>query len=1114
MSILRLAFKGFIYNWRLSISLLIGTFIASSILTGSLLVGDSVKKTLSARANERIGLIKSALICGDRFVTTDLVKTLNQKIDGYTLSSSLRFPGTLSTPDKTKRSNTIKINGVDQNFWTLFGSNDLGSNYLAINRTLANQKKLQIGDRIIVKFEIPGQVSKDAPLSGESDKIGSISGNITHIVDPSQGGSFNLFAEQERPLNIFLPLTELQYKSDKLKRCNLILSNEVEGFEESINKNWSLGDIELRFRPTHKGFKELVSERVFISDKIESSIKSKNPNSESVISYLINDIKKDSLTVPYSVGTGIGNSAAKILGLTKPKANEVILNSWLKQTELDGGINAEKNDLINITFFAVKDSREFQIIGDGLDENGNPTNDTVSFKVSNFVNEDNGSLSMKWVPDFPGLDTAKNLASWESGMPLDTTKIRDSDELYWDKYRSAPKAFFNLEQAQELWGNRFGACTSILIASESFNTDEFISSLREEINLSDLGMSFNAIQKNAQSSVNDSLDFGSLFASLSGFIIISAFLLCYVFASFSVESRTVELGTYGAIGFTRRQIGKILKIEFLFSLILGSLLGAFGGSIYTKLALLGFSSIWSGATTGIEFVYGSDPSSFAIGVFGIIIFSYIVISLSIRNITRKTPRELLSADSVSLGSSIDLKVKKSKYIYMFICFFQGVLLMILGKSLEGIKLALTFYGSGFMFLLGFIFLFAIRLKKRRENHNLDLMSTVQISTRNAGRRVNRSLAVISTVALGVFLVVAVNAFRLGDDTTESNQSGTGGFEFFSESTLPIYENINDLGIRDQFGIEEYSLSQLKFFPFRRLVNSEEASCQNLNNATNPRILGTDPIPLAARNSFRFSSTIDIDDSLNIDSPWMLLNKKFDNKTIPIIGDQASVMWALKKKIGDSIEVIDGNGNLRNLQIVALLENSTLQGNLIISENNFLEMYPNTGGYQTFLIDSNIEDKQKLSNDLTKAFELRGFDIIDSNVRLANYSTVQNTYISIFSVLGGLGVLLGTVGVGAIIARSVLERRNELSIMRAIGFNKKNIHTYVLYEHLYLVFIGIFIGLISSLVSVTPSAFSSSSPPFNLLIIITISITVGSCVFCYIATSLSIKGNLIQGIKSQ
>ena len=96
MSILRLSLKGLIYNWRLSVCLLLGTFLASSILAGSLLVGDSVKKTLKSKAFERIGSIDSALITGDRYVTDDFVEKLSEKFKTDHISGILRFPGTLN----------------------------------------------------------------------------------------------------------------------------------------------------------------------------------------------------------------------------------------------------------------------------------------------------------------------------------------------------------------------------------------------------------------------------------------------------------------------------------------------------------------------------------------------------------------------------------------------------------------------------------------------------------------------------------------------------------------------------------------------------------------------------------------------------------------------------------------------------------------------------------------------------------------------------------------------------------------------------------------------------------------------------------------------------------
>ena len=312
MSILRLSIKGLIYNWRLSVCLLLGTFLASSILAGSLLVGDSVKKTLKLKAFERIGSIHYALITGDRYVTSNFVETLSRSFKGDQISGILRFPGTLNTPDKSIRSNTININGVDSQFWRLFENDISSDDYIAINQSLAEQKNLSIGDRIVVKYELPGRVSKDAPLSGETEKIGSISGKITNIIRPDKGGQFNILAEQKSSLNVFVPLSLLQDESNKTERCNLVLTSKINGLDEALDNHWKLNDLELSYRTTHTGFTELISERVFISKKVEDTVRRIHSESEPIISYLINDIIFNDTSVPYSVGTGIGNMGAEL----------------------------------------------------------------------------------------------------------------------------------------------------------------------------------------------------------------------------------------------------------------------------------------------------------------------------------------------------------------------------------------------------------------------------------------------------------------------------------------------------------------------------------------------------------------------------------------------------------------------------------------------------------------------------------------------------------------------------------------------------------------------------------------------------------------------------------
>ena len=155
-------------------------------------------------------------------------------------------------------------------------------------------------------------------------------------------------------------------------------------------------------------------------------------------------------------------------------------------------------------------------------------------------------------------------------------------------------------------------CTSILINETNFSKDQFLESLRSNIKLTDVGMSKIDVYLNAVSSYENSLDFGSLFASLSGFLIISSLLLCFILSSFGVESRSIQLGALRSFGFTVKKIRLILILEFIIPLTLGAFFGLFGGSIYTKLALAGFDNIWSDAAVGVNFVYGYEKSSFVI----------------------------------------------------------------------------------------------------------------------------------------------------------------------------------------------------------------------------------------------------------------------------------------------------------------------------------------------------------------------------------------------------------------------------------------------------------------------------------------------------------------------
>jgi len=82
--------------------------------------------------------------------------------------------------------------------------------------------------------------------------------------------------------------------------------------------------------------------------------------------------------------------------------------------------------------------------------------------------------------------------------------------------------------------------------------------------------------------------------------------------------------------------------------------------------------------------------------------------------------------------------------------------------------------------------------------------------------------------------------------------------------------------------------------------------------------------------------------------------------------------------------------------------------------------------------------------------------------------VENTYISIFQVLGGLAVILGSAGLGLVTARNLMERRDEFAILQAVGVPCGIIRHIALLETGQFIRWGLGIGGLAAMVSILPA----------------------------------------------
>lgn len=1122
MTLTRLLWRGFQHYRALHAAVLGGVLLTAAILSGALVVGDSVKESLSRNAAARLSKSTAALVGGERFFT----EALADRVSGQAgeVVPLLHLEGAVSTQGGQQRANRVQVVGVTGAFWKLSEAGqapkDLdGENWMAVNDVLAARLELKAGDRIIVRLEKPGALSKDAPLSGDSEATVLMAGAVNGVVDAAHFGRYGLRVEQVPPGTVFVPLAKLQAMLEKPGKANVLLATgEASALEKAAGAAWTLDDAGLRIStgeadhanakadPAHLAPRwgkttRLVSDRVFLDAVAQEKAAeiAGEEASQPTLTYLVNTLRSGEKETPYSLVAGTGAIANALV----PKdlgAEEIVVTQWLADD-----LGLAPGGSLSLTYYSMGLGRQLR-------------EDTATFKVRSIVPMDHPDVDRSWTPDFPGLFDVEDIDGWEPGIPIDKSRVRPQDEKYWDDYRTTPKAFVSLEAARRLWENRFGDATGVrFVAGESRDPEALSKALREKLTLADLSLPVRDLAGEAKAGVADSFDFGQLFAYMSFFLIVAALLLTGLVFVFGVEQRASQIGLLLATGWRASQVRRLFLTEAAILAVIGATLGLGVGWLYTKLALWGMSGAWRSAAAGIAFTYKAQPVSLIAAWALSVLLALGVVWLASRAATRIRPGELIA-------SGLDLApARKAPSWARSKVFWAGLLSLLAGlgclfapKTPGTMAEQGLFFGSGFLLTIAGLCLVALLLRSFARQKGASSLSLPSLARRQAARRAGRSLAVVSLMASGVFLVTAINAFRLdGSRGAERRDAGTGGFSHVGESTLPIYEDLNDEANREKLGLAAGGSGDKKS-PWRmlafRVSAGDDASCLNLNRAQRPRLLGAPVAALEELRPFAFAGNAPVEGNA---SPWTLLRQKLPaapdgTPILPGIVDMNTATYALKKGLGDEIAYEDASGAAYRVRLVGLLQTSLLQGSLIIDEAAFIEKHPTAGGYRFFLLDHATPEA---AATLVRQLGDRGLELLPAARRLDEFNAVQNVYLSIFSTLGGLGVLLGTVGLGIVVSRNVLERRGELALMGAVGFTRGTLAGFVTREHWLLHAAGVLIGLVAALVAVLPKLTAGAAGlPWGLLVLIDGGVLVAGVIFCWVAARLVLRGSLLDPLR--
>ena len=1016
-----------------------GVAIGCMVLTGAMIVGDSIKSSLERSAELRLGKTEYLFSANDRYFRASLADDLRKDLD-LTIAPLLQLSGSAAAQGGEYRMNGLQVVAMDVNFGPLIpGMEETGPpppNGAYISENLAARLQVQTGDAFVLRVEKASLVPKNAPFVSDEDNYVSLRLIVEKILGDE--GRFNLRTSQTAPYNVFVSLGFLAEKMELEDRANRLLFSGNDQINEdpinaAIRKYWTHQDAGLGVYTVNEGADlEVRSGRVFMDEVVVEAVKGAYPEAREVLTYMVNAFQKGDSLTPYSfISAGPFGKEKNLLGA------DMIINDWMAED-----LGASVGDSIEIAFYVIGPLRKLQ-------------EEKEQFIIRQIVPMEGIYGEKDLMPDLPGLSDAGNCRDWETGVPVELARIRDKDEDYWKEHKGTPKAFIGYEKGRKLWQNRFGTSTAVRMPARNLTKETIEQKLSETVAPDMLGFSLRPVKQEGLTAANSGVDFSQLFMGLSFFLLVAGLVLMALLFGLHLERRKAEIGTLKALGWSARLIRKLFLLEGLFIAVPGALAGGLLAVLYNKLVFKALNTVWYDIVLTSVLQEDVQAGTLVTGVLIALVLSYLVIGY---NVFKK-----LKTEATTLQRNIRPVVFKKRKMLLYGGWVSG--LLVVAITLYGTVLSRTldaglFFLAGGLLLISGLLVIAYRLGGRTIA-TAGQFSTGTLIHRNLFRNYGRSLRIVVLFSLGTFVVISTGLNKKDmHSAAHLPSSGTGGYGFYMETTLPVLHDLNNPEYRANLGTG----TDMEFVQIRK-SEGDDASCLNLNRVTAPRILGVPSGQLKERFSF-VQSTEDLDPN----DPWGSLKKPLTGGVVPAIADQTVIQWGLGLAVGDTLVYLDEAGKEMKLKLIGGLANSIFQGNILIDEDLFLEHFPSSSGTHVFLVGG-VEDRETAAAELARAFRNEGTEIAPTADRLAAFNQVENTYLSIFMLLGGLAMIIGTIGLGIVLARNILDRTQEIGLLQAVGYRKKDVMKIIIREHMVLLALGALLGAAAAFMAILPSLLS-------------------------------------------
>lgn len=520
---------------------------------------------------------------------------------------------------------------------------------------------------------------------------------------------------------------------------------------------------------------------------------------------------------------------------------------------------------------------------------------------------------------------------------------------------------------------------------------------------------------------------------LSGIALFVGAFLIYNAFTMTVVERTREFGMLRTVGMTSRQVVKIVLGEAAILGSLGSVLGA-GLGVALSIGLTRVMELLLGQSMGqMHIPAGWVAISIGVGVFVTLIAAVV---------------PALQAGRISPLEALRIRSRQKEGRLVREGWKLGVVLL----AVSAVILLFNPFPYDVQFRLGSLTVFSLFFGATLmlpasvdfwERYTRPLMKVTygnsgELGSRNIQRSRMRTTLTVAALMIGVAMILIVRAMTgsFSVDLKEWINAYVGG-DLYVTSTLPMRSEL-ERRLSAVEGVEALTPIRYMDVKWRPAGGGEETIT----------FMAVDPFTHAQVTSFVFSGE-------NVD-PTTALKRLSQGQAVFI----SSVLAEKHNlKVGDTIELRTRSG-LRSFEIAAVVVDFFNQGQVVEGSWDDLRRIFRVDDANTYLIKVSAGyDAAAVQAQIKRLYGDRYKLTVESNLLIKQrITTLMDQAFGMFDVLAVLALLIAALGVVNTLTMNVMERTQEIGMLRGVGMTRRQVVKMVLAEAGLIGLIGGVIGL--------------------------------------------------------